>query len=59
MELIHKLKEILADIELDGKKFYSKGTEVAGLRMRKSIKQLQETAQQLRADSLGKGKKKD
>lgn len=57
MELILKLKEILSKIETDAPKFYNKGNETAGLRIRKEIKNLQEVSQQLRAETLGKEKK--
>ncbi len=57
MDLIIKLKEILAKIEADGPKFYIKDNQAAGLRIRKDIKLLQEIGQQIRNQTLGKDKK--
>ena len=54
MNQINKMKELLAEIEKDATKFFTKGTKEAGLRVRKKIKELQATAHELRVETLKK-----
>ncbi|MHB8205947.1 histone H1 [Mucilaginibacter sp.] len=48
MEQITKLKELIASAEADADKFFSKGNNAAGTRLRNTMQQLKVTAQEIR-----------
>jgi len=45
-----KIREIVASIESDVKKFYDKGNKAAGTRVRKAMQELKASAQDLRVE---------
>ena len=48
MEQIAKLKELIASAEADAEKFFGKGNNAAGTRLRNTMQQLKATAQEVR-----------
>lgn len=54
MELIAKLKEMVATIEAESVKFYDKGNKSAGTRVRKELQELKKLAQEIRIDVQNK-----
>lgn len=48
MEQITKLKGLLTSAEADADKFFNKGNNAAGTRLRNTMQQLKATAQQVR-----------
>jgi hypothetical protein len=48
MEQIKKLKELIASAETDADKFFSKGNNAAGTRLRNTMQALKVTAQEVR-----------
>jgi hypothetical protein len=48
MEQITKLKELIASAEADADKFFSKGNNAAGTRLRNTMQALKVTAQEVR-----------
>jgi len=48
MEQIAKLKELIASAEADADKFFTKGNNAAGTRLRNTMQQLKGTAQEVR-----------
>lgn len=48
MEQIKKLKELIASAEADADKFFSKGNNAAGTRLRNTMQALKVTAQEVR-----------
>jgi len=54
MELIAKLKEMVATIEAESTKFYEKGNKSAGTRVRKELQELKKLAQEIRLDVQNK-----
>ncbi len=48
MELYQKLKDLVATMEEDFRKFYEKGNNAAGTRVRKSMQDLKKMAQEIR-----------
>ncbi len=56
MEILTKIKELLATIEADAQKFYEKGNKSAGTRTRTSLQELKKLAQELRIDIQEKKK---
>ena len=50
MELYHKLKELVNQMEDDFRKFYEKGNNAAGTRVRKSMQDLKKMAQEIRSN---------
>ena len=48
MELYQKLKDLIAGMEEDFRKFYEKGNNAAGTRVRKSMQDLKKMAQEIR-----------
>lgn len=56
MELYQKLKHLVNEMEQDFKKFYEKGNNAAGTRIRKSMQHLKKLAQEIRAEVQSKKK---
>ncbi len=56
MELYHKLKHLVSEMENDFQKFYEKGNNAAGTRIRKSMQDLKKLAQEIRAEVQDKKK---
>ena len=50
MELYNKLKELVNQMEDDFRKFYEKGNNAAGTRVRKSMQDLKKMAQEIRSN---------
>lgn len=50
MDKFGKLKELLASVEGDADKFYNKGNAAAGTRVRKTMQDLKNLAQEIRND---------
>jgi len=50
MEKFNKLKELVMEIEGDADKFYNKGNNAAGTRVRKGLQDLKNLAQDLRLE---------
>jgi hypothetical protein len=48
MEQYQKLQQLLASFEEDFRKFYEKGNNAAGTRIRKHMQDLKKTAQEIR-----------
>jgi hypothetical protein len=48
METIAKLKELIAAAESDADKFFNKGNNAAGTRLRGTMQQIKTTAQEVR-----------
>ena len=48
MEMYNKLKELVNTMEEDFRKFYEKGNNAAGTRVRKSMQDLKKMAQEIR-----------
>jgi hypothetical protein len=48
MEQIAKLKELVASAEADAEKFFGRGNNAAGTRLRNTMQQLKATAQEVR-----------
>lgn len=56
MELYQKLKQLVNEIEHDFQKFYEKGNNAAGTRIRKSMQDLKKLAQEIRTQVQEKKK---
>lgn len=56
MEIFIRLQSMLASIAPDIPKFYNKGNEAAGLRIRKTLQEMKDVCQELRLDTLKKSK---
>lgn len=56
MDLYHKLKNLVAEMEQDFQKFYEKGNNAAGTRIRKSMQDLKKLAQEIRSEVQDKKK---
>ncbi|GDX47285.1 MAG: histone H1 [Bacteroidota bacterium] len=56
MDLYHKLKNLVAEMEHDFQKFYEKGNNAAGTRIRKSMQDLKKLAQEIRSEVQDKKK---
>lgn len=54
MENFNKLQAMVAEMETDFLKFYEKGNKAAGTRIRKSMQDLKNMAQDIRKDVLEK-----
>jgi hypothetical protein len=54
MEQIAKLKELIASAEADADKFFSKGNNAAGIRLRNTMQALKATAQEVRTAVIEK-----
>ncbi len=50
MENFGKVKELVASVEADAKKFYENGNAAAGTRVRKGMQELKNLAQTIRAE---------
>ena len=50
MKLFNELKAKLAEIEADAEKFYSKGNNAAGTRVRTGMQNLKNLAQEIRKE---------
>ncbi|MFZ9505034.1 MAG: histone H1 [Cyclobacteriaceae bacterium] len=50
MKKFEELKALIASIEVDAEKFYSKGNSAAGTRVRKGMQDLKNLAQQIRSE---------
>ena len=50
MKKFEELKALIAAIEVDAEKFYSKGNSAAGTRVRKGMQDLKNIAQAIRAE---------
>ena len=50
MENFGKVKELVASVEADAKKFYENGNAAAGTRLRKGMQELKNLAQSIRAE---------
>jgi hypothetical protein len=50
MKKFEELKALIASIEVDAEKFYSKGNSAAGTRVRKGMQDLKNIAQAIRAE---------
>ncbi|MFM7195507.1 MAG: histone H1 [Bacteroidota bacterium] len=50
MKKFEELKNLIAAIEVDAEKFYSKGNSAAGTRVRKGMQDLKNLAQQIRSE---------
>jgi len=50
METYNKMMELLNEVQEDVTKFYEKGNNSAGTRVRKSMQELKNLAQELRMD---------
>jgi len=48
MEKFTKLKELVASMEVDADKFYTKGSGAAGTRVRKALQEIKTLAQEIR-----------
>ena len=48
MEKIQKLKELIAAAEVDADKFYNRGNNAAGTRLRNAMQQIKVAAQEVR-----------
>lgn len=56
MDYVTKLKELLSGVEVDIKKFFDKGNDAAGLRVRNTIKEFKAILNELRKETLKKSK---
>jgi len=54
MENFGKVKELVASLEADVKKFYENGNAAAGTRVRKGMQDLKNLAQEIRAEVTAK-----
>lgn len=54
MEKFNKLKELVLEIEGDADKFYNKGNNAAGTRVRKGLQDLKNLSQELRLEIQNK-----
>lgn len=54
MEKFSKVKELVASIEADAKKFYDAGNSAAGTRLRKRMQDLKVLAQEIRNEVTAK-----
>ncbi|MXV50434.1 histone H1 [Pedobacter sp. HMF7647] len=50
MDKFQKLKELVASVEADADKFYSKQNSAAGTRVRKAMQDLKNLAQEIRTE---------
>jgi hypothetical protein len=50
MKKFEELKNLIAAIEVDAEKFYSKGNSAAGTRVRKGMQDLKNIAQAIRSE---------
>jgi hypothetical protein len=50
MNLLEKIRELVASTQEDHDRFYSKGNAAAGTRVRKNMQELKSLAQELRLD---------
>jgi hypothetical protein len=50
MQKFNDLKNLIASLEGDAEKFYSKGNSAAGTRLRKGMQELKNMAQLIRAE---------
>mgnify|MGYP003329799228 CR=1 FL=1 len=50
MKKFEELKALIASIEVDAEKFYSKGNSAAGTRVRKGMQDLKNLAQAIRSE---------
>lgn len=50
MDKLAKLKELIASIEADADKFYNKGNNAAGTRVRKAMQDVKTLAQEIRLE---------
>ena len=50
MKKFEELKALIASIEVDAEKFYSKGNSAAGTRVRKGMQDLKNLAQEIRTE---------
>lgn len=57
MEILEEIKELLATIEVDLVKFYTKGNSTAGVRARATMQLTKDKLQELRKDTLSTTKK--
>lgn len=58
MNTIDEMKELLNSLDVDLEKFYGKGTNSAGLPIRKAMQQMKVLAQDLRIDVMDKIKER-
>lgn len=56
MEILAKIKELIATIEADAQKFYEKNNKSAGTRVRTGCQELKKLAQELRIEVQEKKK---
>jgi len=54
MEKVKKLKELVAVTEADASKFYERGNNAAGTRLRKALQEIKVLAQEIRQDISNK-----
>lgn len=57
MEKFNELKALVASLEEDATKFYTKDNKAAGVRLRKGLQEIKTIAQALRFDVSEKNKK--
>ncbi len=57
MNAFEKLKQLVSEAETDATKFYSKGNQTAGVRLRKAYQQIKSIAHNGRAEVTGLKKK--
>ncbi len=50
MEKFNELKQLVASIEADAQKFYEKGNNAAGTRLRKGLQDIKNLAQEIRVN---------
>ena len=50
MKKFNEVKELVASLEADAEKFYSKGNSAAGTRLRKGLQDLKNLAQTIRLE---------
>jgi hypothetical protein len=50
MQKFQELKNLVASLEADADKFYNKGNNAAGTRLRKGMQELKNMAQQIRIE---------
>ncbi len=59
METLSKIKEAIAELELDTNKFFQKGNNSAGTRARKTAQNVKALLQQLRTEIIADRKSQD
>jgi hypothetical protein len=54
MATFDHLKKLIAELEVDAEKFYSKGNSAAGTRLRKGLQEIKSAAQAMRIEIQSK-----